>query len=407
MAARMSGDARAVRAWQQATARWRPLPDFVIFGASKAGTTSMYDYLGAHPLVVPCRAKELHFADRLHNAARGAKWYRSWFPLRATLARVGRAGGVSRARCGEATPSYLAMGGSARRLHGVAPDVRLVALLREPGERAWSHYRMTEPRRDRMSTGSWPRSRPRPRSWPTAGARHWTATRCSADCCARATTPTSFASGTSASRPTRSCSCAARICSPIPRPPTARCAATSGCPTVRRRAFRVSNAGRPFDLPPTRAGLARRVLRRTERRAGRDDRRGHPLAVSGQVAMRCRHRRSRGAHYPRTVTRGRTATVLTTTFDDGRAVAPARRAGGRGADDHPPRRPPGGHHHAHARATTSSWPSGFCFTDGLLAGAAGAHLSLLRRPARRSTPSSTWSRSTPAASLPCPRRGSG
>jgi hypothetical protein len=141
----MSGDTRAVRAWQQATARWRPLPDFVIFGASKAGTTSMYDYLGSHPLVVPCRAKELHFADRLHNAARGEKWYRSWFPLRATLARVGRAGGVGRARCGEATPSYLAMGGSAQRLHGVAPDVRLVALLREPGERAWSHYRMTEP----------------------------------------------------------------------------------------------------------------------------------------------------------------------------------------------------------------------------------------------------------------------
>jgi Sulfotransferase domain len=145
MAARMSGDTRAVRAWQQATARWRALPDFVIFGASKAGTTSMYDYLCLHPLVVPCRAKELHFADRRHNAARGERWYRSWFPLRATLARVGRAGGVARARCGEATPSYLARGGSAQRLHGVAPDVRLVALLREPGERAWSHYRMAEP----------------------------------------------------------------------------------------------------------------------------------------------------------------------------------------------------------------------------------------------------------------------
>jgi hypothetical protein len=141
---RMSGDSRPVRALQHATARWRALPDFVIFGAAKCGTTSMYDYLAAHPLVVPCRAKELHFADRQHNAARGAGWYRSWFPLRSTLTRVGRSHGTDRARCGEATPAYLAVAGSAARLQAVVPDVALVALLREPGERAWSHYRMRE-----------------------------------------------------------------------------------------------------------------------------------------------------------------------------------------------------------------------------------------------------------------------
>ena len=50
--------------------------------------------------------------------------------------------GAPRARCGEATPTYLAIAGSAARLHAVVPDVALVALLREPGERAWSHYRM-------------------------------------------------------------------------------------------------------------------------------------------------------------------------------------------------------------------------------------------------------------------------
>jgi hypothetical protein len=142
--ARMSGDSRPARALQQATAAWRALPDFVIFGASKSGTTSMYDYLGAHPLVVPCRAKELHFADRTHNAARGERWYRSWFPLRSTLARVGASQGADRARCGEATPAYLAVSGTAARLRAVVPDVALVALLREPGERAWSHYRMRE-----------------------------------------------------------------------------------------------------------------------------------------------------------------------------------------------------------------------------------------------------------------------
>ncbi len=142
MAARMMGASRPVRALELATAELRPLPDFVVFGAAKSGTTALYDYLGAHPLVVACRTKEIHFADRPHNAAKGARWYRSWFPRRRLLERVGRANGAPRARCGEATPNYLAQSGSARRLAQVAPDVRLVALLREPGSRAWSHYRM-------------------------------------------------------------------------------------------------------------------------------------------------------------------------------------------------------------------------------------------------------------------------
>jgi Sulfotransferase domain len=143
MAARMMGANRSARALQLATADLRALPDFVIFGAAKCGTTALYDYLGAHPLVVACPTKEIHYADRPHNAAKGERWYRSWFPRRATLVRVGREQGDTTARCGEATPNYLAWSGAAAELARVVPGVRLVALLREPGDRAWSHYRKT------------------------------------------------------------------------------------------------------------------------------------------------------------------------------------------------------------------------------------------------------------------------
>ena len=142
MQVRMSGDTRSSRVFRLATSSLRPLPDFVIFGAAKCGTTSMYDYLSRHPLVVPCRAKELHFADRPHNASRGASWYRSWFPTLQQLRRAGRAAGAERACCGEATPNYLSTPGAAATLRAVAPDVRLIALFREPGDRSWSHYRM-------------------------------------------------------------------------------------------------------------------------------------------------------------------------------------------------------------------------------------------------------------------------
>jgi hypothetical protein len=142
MQIRLDGDTRRSRAVRLATASRRPLPDFVIFGGAKCGTTSLYEWLGSHPAVVPCRAKEIHFADRPHNAARGAGWYQAWFPTHRQLRGAGRAAGLDRARCGEATPNYLTTPGAAGVLREVVPDVRLVAVFREPGDRAWSHYRM-------------------------------------------------------------------------------------------------------------------------------------------------------------------------------------------------------------------------------------------------------------------------
>ena len=132
---------RAARLERRATAAARALPDFVIVGAAKCGTTSLYRYLIEHPLVLAAQIKEVHYVDRQHNFDRGASWYRSWFPLRAELHRAARGREVERAICGESTPNYLAHPDAAARLHEVVPEARLIVLMREPIDRAWSQYR--------------------------------------------------------------------------------------------------------------------------------------------------------------------------------------------------------------------------------------------------------------------------
>ncbi len=132
---------RAARLGRRATASRRVLPDFVIAGAARCGTTSLYRYLVEHPLVVAAQIKEVHFVDRQHNLDKGERWYRSWFPTRSALGDAARRQGVDRAICGESTPNYFAHPEGASRLQAVVPGARIVVLLREPIDRVWSQYR--------------------------------------------------------------------------------------------------------------------------------------------------------------------------------------------------------------------------------------------------------------------------
>jgi hypothetical protein len=135
--ARGYGRSARLRA-REVTAPLRALPDFLIIGAQKAGTTSLYAYLCAHPDVLPAARKEVHYFDLNH--ARGERWYRSMFPLRADLeVRARRAG--HRVVTGEASPYYLFHPLAAERAASTVPGTRLVVLLRDPVQRAWSHYR--------------------------------------------------------------------------------------------------------------------------------------------------------------------------------------------------------------------------------------------------------------------------
>jgi hypothetical protein len=134
------------RRFRETTSRARILPSYLIIGAQRAGTTSLYDYLCRHPDIagptaaktdIPW-AKELHFFDDKYWL--GVNWYRSFFPLAATRAIIRRRGGDLLA--GEASPSYLFHPAVPERVAATVPRVRLIALLRDPIERAYSHYQL-------------------------------------------------------------------------------------------------------------------------------------------------------------------------------------------------------------------------------------------------------------------------
>jgi hypothetical protein len=115
------------------------LPDFVIIGGKKCGTTFLYHLLGQHPLVEPAAPKELHFFDALFEQE-SVEWYRQCFP--APRWEDGR-----RTITGEASP-YMANRPAPERMAGVVPGARLIALLRNPVERTYSDYQMVT-RKDR------------------------------------------------------------------------------------------------------------------------------------------------------------------------------------------------------------------------------------------------------------------
>jgi hypothetical protein len=101
------------------------LPTFLIIGAMKSGTTTLGAYLNHHPDAF-C-AQEPHFFDQ--NFERGVEWYRERFRDAGTAAVVG-----------EKSPSYMYHPDAIRRISEVLPDARLIAILRHPVHRAYSHY---------------------------------------------------------------------------------------------------------------------------------------------------------------------------------------------------------------------------------------------------------------------------
>ena len=118
-------------AWRRPLAAWRSLPHFIIIGAQKCGTSSLYAYLTAHPQVIGASWKEVFFFDNQFD--KGLPWYRAHFPLARRLERRS-------AVTGEASPYYLRHPCAAERIASVLPEIRLIALLRNPVDRAISHY---------------------------------------------------------------------------------------------------------------------------------------------------------------------------------------------------------------------------------------------------------------------------
>jgi Sulfotransferase domain len=119
--------------------RGRMLPDFVIIGAAKAGTTSVYAWLCEHPYVARARAKEIHYFSFYHY--RGADWYRYHFPPERERASFAAEHGRPFIT-GEGSPTYLPDSDAPRRMGKLNPDVKLIVSLRDPVDRAYSQFQM-------------------------------------------------------------------------------------------------------------------------------------------------------------------------------------------------------------------------------------------------------------------------
>ena len=128
---RLENALRAAKLGNWAEAEIGALPDFVVIGAPKCGTTFFYHLLTKHPHVAPAAFKELHYFDLLFEE--GTEWYRQCFPP--PRWKEGR-----RVITGEATPRYLADPLVPERMARVVPAARLVVLLRNPVDRMYSAY---------------------------------------------------------------------------------------------------------------------------------------------------------------------------------------------------------------------------------------------------------------------------
>ena len=139
------------------------LPNLIVIGAAKCGTTSLHGYLDEHPQISMSREKELHFFVERKNWGRGLAWYESQFDGDAPVR-------------GESSPGYSAFPlyrGVPERMAATIPDARLVYLVRDPVERIVSHYS--------HRTVNWPEMRgleealadPHLREWLVTPSRYW------------------------------------------------------------------------------------------------------------------------------------------------------------------------------------------------------------------------------------------
>lgn len=119
------------------------LPNFIIAGAMKAGTTSLHEYLGQHPQVYTSPIKETrYFTFDPENPDHVNKSYRN-FPVRTMDAYLAQFDGVKdEVAVGEATPNYLISPLAPARISKIIPDVRLIFSLRHPVDRVYSIYTM-------------------------------------------------------------------------------------------------------------------------------------------------------------------------------------------------------------------------------------------------------------------------
>lgn len=139
------------------------LPNLIVIGAAKCGTTSLHEYLDEHPQISMSREKELHFFVDQKNWGRGLAWYESQFDPSAPVR-------------GESSPGYSAFPlyrGVPERMADTIPDAKLVYLVRDPVERIVSHYTHRTVNWPEMATLEEALAEPHLREWLVTPSRYW------------------------------------------------------------------------------------------------------------------------------------------------------------------------------------------------------------------------------------------
>ena len=139
------------------------LPNLIVIGAAKCGTTSLHEYLDEHPQIAMSREKELHFFVDRKNWNRGLAWYEAQFDASAPVR-------------GESSPGYSAYPlyeGVAERMAATIPEAKLVYLVRDPVERVVSHYTHRTVNWPEMGTLEEALADPHVREWLVTPSRYW------------------------------------------------------------------------------------------------------------------------------------------------------------------------------------------------------------------------------------------
>ncbi|KUL36621.1 sulfotransferase domain-containing protein [Actinoplanes awajinensis] len=126
------------RSYGRLTSERRMLPSFLICGGQRCGTTSLYRALAAHPVVLKAVLhKGVHYFDTSYE--RGIDWYRAHFPSRRSAEKIAEKYGVP-AQTFESAPYYMYHPQAVARIAGDLPFAKLVVLVRDPVERAYSQH---------------------------------------------------------------------------------------------------------------------------------------------------------------------------------------------------------------------------------------------------------------------------
>ena len=118
------------------TASLRVLPDFLVIGVGRGGTTSCFHYLSQHPSIIGSAYDEIGFFDE--NFHLGLNWYRSMFPTKFLKKKIVKKFG--KCLTYDVTPAYIRKPWVARRIKELFPEIKLIVLLRNPVDKAYSHY---------------------------------------------------------------------------------------------------------------------------------------------------------------------------------------------------------------------------------------------------------------------------